>query len=93
MKFPFGKFKGTSIKYIETSYLVYALENFDVKDDLYDAIKTEIASRFSINPTIVKIDNLKSVYLTMAKKYHPDKGGSNAAMQAINEFYQLLCNQ
>jgi len=93
MKFPFGKFKGAYIDDIETSYLVYALENFDLKDDLYEAIKTEIASRFSINPAPVKIDNLKSVYLTMAKKYHPDKGGSNAVMQAINEFYQKLCNQ
>jgi hypothetical protein len=93
MKFPFGKFKGTYIDDIETSYLIYALENFDMKGDLYNAIKLVIASRFNINPPTVKNVNFKSIYLTMAKRFHPDKGGSNEAMQAINEFYYLLCNQ
>ena len=93
MKFPFGKFKGSYIDDIETSYLVYALENFDMKEDLSGAIKVEIAFRFNINQPTVKNVNFKAIYLTMAKRFHPDKGGSNEAMQAINEFYNLLCNQ
>ena len=93
MKFPFGKFKNFYIHDIETSYLVYALENFDIKEDLSGAIKAEIAFRFNINDPTVKNVNFKAIYLTMAKRFHPDKGGSNEAMQAINEFYNLLCNQ
>lgn len=34
--------------------------------------------------------NAKRIYRDLALKYHPDRGGSKEAMQAVNEFYQAL---
>jgi curved DNA-binding protein CbpA len=33
---------------------------------------------------------IRRVYRELALIYHPDRGGSNEAMQAINEFYERL---
>jgi hypothetical protein len=32
----------------------------------------------------------KRIYRELALKWHPDKGGSQSAMQAINDFFQML---
>jgi hypothetical protein len=37
-------------------------------------------------------EDLKRQYRRLSKKYHPDKGGSDAAMAAINEEYEILLN-
>lgn len=34
--------------------------------------------------------NLKNIYKDMAKKFHPDKGGSTEKMQMINSAYSVL---
>ena len=49
------------------------------------------SSQLSLN-TLNKSDNdfLKATYKNMCKKYHPDKGGTNEAMAAINDFYNIL---
>lgn len=38
------------------------------------------------------IQELKNQYKTLAKKYHPDLGGSNEAMKIINLEYEFLFN-
>ena len=42
------------------------------------------------NPTPKTLEELKSTYRNLAKKYHPDKGGSKEDMQAINAEYDRL---
>lgn len=42
------------------------------------------------NPTPKTLEELKSAYRNLAKKYHPDKGGSKEDMQAINAEYDKL---
>ena len=37
-KFPFGKFRNVELHKVDTPYLVYALENFELSDDLKHAI-------------------------------------------------------
>jgi hypothetical protein len=39
------------------------------------------------------IDNLKKQYKELAKKYHPDAGGSKEDMQAVNNEYELLLDK
>ena len=34
--------------------------------------------------------SLKAVYYRMARKWHPDAGGTHEAMQVVNEFYEEL---
>ena len=37
------------------------------------------------------IDEVKSLYRSLAMQHHPDKGGNNATMQAINTEYAFAC--
>lgn len=91
--FPFGKFKGIAIHAIESNYIIHALENFDLPDDLINQLRYEIFIRFSIpfyESDGVDIYKINSVYKKLANIYHPDKGGSDLAMQAINQFKSEL---
>lgn len=38
--------------------------------------------------SIIDKDDIKSIYRLLAKKYHPDKGGSNKKMTAINSYFE-----
>lgn len=87
----FGKYKGYRIEDLPTSYIVYALTEFDnLHVSVKSLLEVELIERI---PTIkISAKNIKSTFKKMALKYHPDKGGSTAQMQAINDFYQTLCN-
>lgn len=88
---PFGKYKGEFIEEIPSNYLIYSLENFDVPTDLKDVIKFEICKRLDLDADIsIFMDDVRSIYKKLCKKHHPDVGGSNQAMQAINEFNNEL---
>jgi len=91
-KMPFGKYKGVYISEIPTNYLVYAIEEFDLPEELQTGIRDEVLGRLGpISSDTVDIFNrVKNVYRTLCKKYHPDAGGSTGEMQAINEFYNSL---
>lgn len=40
----------------------------------------------------ITVDEVRRLYLTLVKKYHPDKGGSNELMKAINYQYAQRLN-
>ena len=90
----FGKFKGLDTSEVPFSYLVYLFEADWIKENLFEAVKEEIACRLNVivNDNIsVEPGKLRFAYKTMANKFHPDKeGGSHEAMIAINEFYEIL---
>lgn len=92
---PWGKNKGDDIEDLDSSYIVYCLENFDLKPDLRGAMEREMHDRYSLHKSAYhneKIDDkkVKDVYRKLSLKYHPDKGGNNMAMAAVNEFKELL---
>jgi uncharacterized protein (DUF3820 family) len=87
-KFPFGKYKGYAIDQIPLNYIVYALENMDLPKELNDQLKEILIIELSLE--INQNFDAKIAYRHMSKKYHPDMGGSDYAMQIINEFYNLL---
>jgi len=37
------------------------------------------------------VDDIKALYRTLAKQYHPDRGGDTAIMQTINTEYAFAC--
>ena len=37
------------------------------------------------------IDEVKTLYRSLAKQHHPDRGGVTETMQAINSEYALVC--
>lgn len=90
MRMPFGKYKNYFIKDIDPNYLIWLLDNSEnINIDLKNYI-----TRY-INSITVKLEDIKiikNIYYKMAKKYHPDNGGTNEAMKAINDFYKELIN-
>jgi len=92
-KFPWGKYKGHKISSIESTYIVYALESFDLPIELHEALINELQKRFSIGVdeyneiTPIRVG---TIYRELSKQFHPDAGGSDSAMQAINRFREML---
>jgi hypothetical protein len=87
-KMPFGKYKGELLNNLPSNYIIYAIDEFDLPDELHENLKSIIYSRL-----FSKKDNalpIKSIYRQMAKKYHPDAGGSHECMAAITDFYNLI---
>ncbi len=98
MVFTFGKYAGYPLCDIPASYLGMALETFTIPEPLAHQCRAELLHRFGLmqplpsqtEVTAAPDDKMKAIYRKLATKYHPDKGGSTQAMQAVNEFYQEL---
>jgi hypothetical protein len=86
MLMPFGKHKGQRVETLPRDYLIWLQKNVALREPL----RSEIASLLTphtepASPTIVQ-----NIYHQLARKYHPDMGGNTEAMQAVNEFKELL---
>lgn len=104
MQMPFGKYKGWSLEDVPDDYLVWVLDYAtSAGPTLKAAIRQRLgldpqpqpapgASYASDSglPTDRVRQSVQSWYRRMAMKYHPDRGGSDAQMQAIGEAYQEL---
>jgi uncharacterized protein (DUF3820 family) len=90
---PFGKYKGVVVNELPDTYLVYAIRTFELPQELRNLLCFELLDRvgFDYSFNIVECEKrYSSIRKKLAIKYHPDKGGSNEAMQAVNEFYEEL---
>jgi hypothetical protein len=94
MRMPFGKYKGLMVEEVPIEYLHWLWSNVS----LFDPLKSEV--HFQIYgfdlPTantvndIPENDEISRIYKQLAMKWHPDRGGTKEAMQAINEFREML---
>lgn len=94
--FPFGKYKGEYFEDVPLSYITWAIENTR-HPYLVNCLKIHLAERLelemdtSYHPFMdTNQQKITSIYRSLCKKYHPDTGGNTIAMQAINEFMELL---
>lgn len=92
MEMPFGKHKGTKLEDVPKHYLLWILDNCDVKSS---TLKGEIEKILGLQAdqglaTNPSVDDLEPVYRKLASKYHPDRGGSTEAMVAVNEFWEEI---
>jgi uncharacterized protein (DUF3820 family) len=87
---PFGKFKGWPLEEIELQYLEWLQDHVPLRGHLRVAVSQEIAARTDLEIVSPSKDRVKEVYRVMAMKWHPDRGGTKEAMQAVNEFYEQL---
>jgi hypothetical protein len=98
MNMPFGKFRGQRITAIPGSYLVYLLENADLDDDLACAMRQELARRLGLarqhgapptrSPPVR--DAVNGWFRRLVMKHHPDRGGDEKVMQALNDAHDQL---
>ena len=91
---PFGKFSGLPLADIPTDYLTWLLSLADLREPLKSAAWAEYRRRVDAQGgqavSTLGADAIKAIYRTLAFKWHPDRGGTKEAMQAVNEFYEAL---
>jgi hypothetical protein len=98
--FPFGKFRGLPVSQATTGYLKWCLD--EIGDDLSwwlrEAIEDELGHRghrrqnathqtaegLALEPVVSRW------YADLCKRWHPDRGGSNEAMRAVNDAHDRL---
>ena len=94
MKMPFGKYSGLDLADLPTSYLRWLLSLDDLREPLRSAAMSEYRGRYFEEPeravSTLDADAIKAIYRELAFKWHPDRGGTKEAMQAVNEFYEAL---
>jgi hypothetical protein len=92
MEMPFGKHKGTKLEEVPKHYLLWILDNCDMKSptlksEIEKILGLQAEERPAVKPSV---PDLKPIYRRMASKYHPDRGGSTEAMVAVNEFWEEI---
>jgi hypothetical protein len=92
MLMPFGKYRGEYVADLPEGYLRWLWETVDLREPLLSAVRSALEGVSDHQPEAVNDSSfVHQVYRRLSKKWHPDHGGSNAAMAAINDFYSALC--
>jgi uncharacterized protein (DUF3820 family) len=87
-KFPFGKYKGYLLSELPNTYIVYALETFDLPAELMHQMRSILLINLGIKPPkeiVAKVVISISEKLTKEYAVHGD-----AAVSAIDEFKFLV---
>jgi hypothetical protein len=94
MRMPFGKHRGEQLADVPSSYLCWCLESCtNLQPFLECAIRDEMARRFGNRPSasdrstpasLSLCETLGGWYRKMSLRFHPDRGGSDEAMAALN---------
>ncbi len=101
---PWGKHRGEDLEDVPESYLLWVLDHADnASQTLREAIRGILglppqspqngdgarAPPGWVSPDHVR-ESIASWYRSLALRFHPDRGGTTEAMQAVNEGHDLL---
>jgi len=94
----FGKFKGVELKDLSDDYLGWLMGLDDVREPLRSAIEAAWRRRIDVPRTIelsagaaeVAEELVTAGYRALAKRLHPDHGGTVDAMTELNEAVAAL---
>ena len=97
MKRPFGKYKGENLADIPEDYLVWLLDNCELKQTLRRAVDIALGlcDRQRDPPSKQPATGLTTAlvaawYRRMAMEFHPDHRGTHEGMLAVNRGRELL---
>jgi hypothetical protein len=102
---PWGKYRGQPLNRVPAGYLAWTLETCDnVQGEFRRALEQELVARLGLEvkqprpaPFAVRPqpppnwnDLVRQWHREMVLQFHPDRGGSTAACQALNIGYERL---
>lgn len=103
MRMPWGKHKGEHVQELEDIYLWWlygqSIRDFSLAQEIEEEARSRWPEKFIKKVVVVQspptndsgiMADVKSIYRKLALKFHPDHGGDNMAMAALNEFKELL---
>lgn len=102
MKMPFGKYRGRDVADLPEDYTIWLLEHVRLRPTLRRAVEARLGLlelerlrdelRAECAQLMGELDNdtIGRWYREMARRFHPDAGGSHEAMKAINAGKELL---
>ena len=100
MKIPFGKYKGEYVSYLPDEYLWWLFGQDFLKSPLDEVVRDEAMQRWpekfetlsarqpEARPDLKRA--IQSLFWELASKFHPDHGGDNEAMKALNLFREKI---
>jgi hypothetical protein len=94
MRMPFGKHRGIPLEELPDTYLFWLYGLADLREPLRTFVNLEYRRRCEPPPRFAPpalscgdplvAELLEAGYKSLAKKYHPDRGGDLSRMQQIN---------
>jgi uncharacterized protein (DUF3820 family) len=89
-KFPFGKYKGHLLSNLPNTYIVYALEEFTLPEDLKNQLQEILIENLGIESQLaVSVETIEKVYEDMMS-FFAGKRESPHIYEALNEFKEAL---
>lgn len=85
----FGKYGDLPLNEVPREYLEWLIENNKSKNKLLEDELSRRDLAEAANESMVE-QMIKVGFREMAKKHHPDSGGSSSAMQEVNAAYEKL---
>jgi uncharacterized protein (DUF3820 family) len=105
LRMPWGKYKGRPLTEVPAGYLAWVLEECDnVRGEFRRALELELIARLGLEvrpagafrapapprPPANWSEIVRRWHREMALEFHPDRGGSNEACQALNAAHDRL---
>jgi uncharacterized protein (DUF3820 family) len=72
VKFPFGKHKGDLIQHLPLTYIVHALETFELPDELVTVLKIQVIIRLDLMDVAHIIREFKKEQVKSGEDYDSD---------------------
>jgi hypothetical protein len=90
---PFGKWRGTPLLHVPHDYLEWLVGHVELRPPLRGYVLERLHELRGTDDqaSTAEID-FESLRRRFALKYHPDRGGSTAAMAAINDVFDAINN-
>ena len=89
--FPFGKYKGVLLTELQSTYIVYALEEFALPDELKNDLLSVLAGRIGLFQVHGLVDyHVYTVAKELKEKIEAQYGVSSSLLEVVKAFEDAL---